>query len=106
MKKTFVGILAALMLLTACGNKNTQPYADTISKYISTSDTGNEIPEKYWEVAGAMFEQARRDTDMTGDFLYKWTFADPGENVLGIGGITLSFVVDDEEHLYTLMISD
>ncbi len=104
MKKIFAMILASLMVLTACGS-NKRPYEKTIEKYITSSESGQQIPEDYQEIAAGLIEHAKRDLSIDGEFLYKWTFEDPDDNLLGIGGITLSIVVNDVEHTYIFMTS-
>lgn len=92
------------MVLTACGS-NKRPYEDTIKKYITSNENGQTISEEYQEIAAALMEHAKRDLSIDGEFLYKWTFEDPDDNILGIGGITLSIIVDDVEHSYIFLTS-
>ncbi len=52
-----------------------------------------------------MMKQAWRDFGEDKDFLYEWKFIDPGENILNLGGISLSVAVNGKERSYTLMFT-
>lgn len=97
MKKIFASILITTLLLTGCGAEK-QPYADTIEKFVVGSKTGQDIPEKYHEFAGAMMEQAWRDCEEDGEnvdkFQYAWDYQDTKDNLLGLGHISLEIIPD------------
>lgn len=109
MKKTILAVAASTLMLVGCGaNTDPKPYEDIIEKFIIQYDDVN-IPEEYHEIAGGMMSMAideleRESLDST-DFLYKWTWSDPEDNMLGLGGITLQIKSDDTDKTFSLIFN-
>lgn len=103
MRKLIFAFLAATIILTGCSGSKA-PYADIIDKYIVSPGIAT-FPEEYYELGGAMMAQALRELETDGcdteAMFFKWEYADPKTNLLGIGGITLSIKCDGVNKTYT-----
>lgn len=107
MRKLIFALLATTIILTGCSSQKA-PYQDIIEKYIHGYEYAY-IPAEHQEIAGAMMANALRELESddldTEDILYKWTYTDPDDNFLGLGGITLSVISGDVEKNYSLLFN-